>query len=84
MFNRVSEQGLSNTWIIHVIVPTCKSGDHVQPGNYQAILIGHTLAKLYGAVLDTELKTYSEVKEIQAPNAEVASVWMLCRFPLGI
>ena len=65
MFNWALEEGLPKIWIIHVVVLTCKSGDHLQPGNYQTILIGHTVAKLYGAVLDAELKTYSEVKEFR-------------------
>ncbi|MCO5608057.1 hypothetical protein L7F22_062262 [Adiantum nelumboides] len=45
---------------MHLIVPIHKSGDPLNPGNYRTIMIGHTLAKLYGGVLEAELSSYAE------------------------
>ena len=32
----------------------------MDPGNYRTIVIGHVLAKLYAAILEAELGTYTE------------------------
>ena len=32
----------------------------MDPNTYRTIMIGHTLAKLYGAVMETELSDYME------------------------
>ncbi|MCO5578435.1 hypothetical protein L7F22_032277 [Adiantum nelumboides] len=43
-------------WTMHPIVPIHNSRDPLDLGNYRTIMIGHTLAKLYGAVLEAEEK----------------------------
>ena len=45
---------------MHTIVPIHKAGDAMDPGNYRTIMIGHVLAKLYGAIMEAELNTYTE------------------------
>lgn len=53
---------------MHTIVPIHKSGDPLDPGTYRTIMIGHTLAKLYGAVLESELSSYAEREGLRAPG----------------
>ncbi|MCO5606122.1 hypothetical protein L7F22_060309 [Adiantum nelumboides] len=53
---------------MHTIVPIHKSGDPLNPSNYRTIMIGHTLAKLYGAVLEAELSSYAEREGLRAPG----------------
>ena len=45
---------------MHTIVPIHKAGDVLDPGTYRTIMIGHVLAKLYGAILEEELSTCTE------------------------
>ncbi|MCO5549866.1 hypothetical protein L7F22_003340 [Adiantum nelumboides] len=68
LFNRALVEGLPDEWTMHTIVPIHESGDTLDPGNYRTIMIGHTLAKLYGAVLEAELSTHAEVAGIRAPG----------------
>ncbi|MCO5564505.1 hypothetical protein L7F22_018166 [Adiantum nelumboides] len=68
LFNRALAEGLPTEWSMHTIVPIHKSGDLLDPGNYRTIMIGHTLAKLYGAVLEAELSSYAESESLRAPG----------------
>ncbi|MCO5584754.1 hypothetical protein L7F22_038686 [Adiantum nelumboides] len=68
LFNRALAEGLPAEWGMHTIVPIHKSGDLLDPGNYRTIMIGHTLAKLYGAVLEAELSSYAESEGLRAPG----------------
>ena len=49
-------------------MPIHKSGDTVDPGNYRTIMIGHTMAKIFGAVLEAELSSYTEMEGLRAPG----------------
>ena len=60
MFNRALTEGFPPEWTMHTIVPIHKAEDVMDPGNYRTIMIGHVLAKLYGAILEAELSTYTE------------------------
>ena len=60
IFNRAIGEGFPEEWTKHTIVPIHKSGDTLDPGNYRTIMIGHTMAKLFGAVLEAELSSYTE------------------------
>jgi len=51
---------------MHTIVPIHKVGDMLDPSNYRTIMIGHTLAKLYGAVMKAELSSYAEKEGLRA------------------
>ena len=53
---------------MHTIVPIHKFGDPLDPGTYRTIMIGHTLAKLYGAVMEIELSTYAKREGLRAPG----------------
>ncbi|MCO5583041.1 hypothetical protein L7F22_036947 [Adiantum nelumboides] len=61
-------EGLLAEWTMHTIVPIHKSGDPLDPGTYRTIMIGHTLAKLYGAILEAELSSYAEHGALRAPG----------------
>ena len=60
MFNRALTEGFPPEWTMHTIVPIQKAGDVLDPHTYRTIMIGHVLAKLYGAILEEELSTYTE------------------------
>ena len=62
VFNRAIGEGFPEEWTQHTIVPIHKSDDTLDPGNYKTIMIGHTMAKLYGAVLEAELSSYAEIE----------------------
>ncbi|MCO5559545.1 hypothetical protein L7F22_013146 [Adiantum nelumboides] len=68
LFNRALAEGLPAEWSMHTIVPIHKSGDLLDPGNYRTIMIDHTLAKLYGPVLEVELSSYAESEGLHAPR----------------
>ena len=40
----------------------------MDPNTYRTIMIGHTLAKLYGAVMEEELSDYMETLSLRAPE----------------
>ena len=60
--------GLPVEWTMQTIVSIHKVGDQLDPSNYRTIMIGHTLAKLYGAVLEAELSSYAEHEGLRAPG----------------
>ncbi|MCO5594042.1 hypothetical protein L7F22_048062 [Adiantum nelumboides] len=66
-------EGLSTEWSMHTIAPIHKSGDLLDPGNYRTMMIGHTLAKLYGAVLEKESSSYAEHEGLRVPGQELSS-----------
>ncbi|MCO5546729.1 hypothetical protein L7F22_000165 [Adiantum nelumboides] len=68
LFNRALAEGLSDSWTEHTIMPIHKSGDVMDPGTYRTIMIGPTLAKLYGAVLEEALSTLAETEGLRAPG----------------
>jgi hypothetical protein len=68
MFNRALCEGFPPTWSTNTISPIHKSGDPLDPNNYQTIMIGHTMAKLYGSVLEAELSAFAEYQGHKAPR----------------
>ncbi|MCO5593035.1 hypothetical protein L7F22_047040 [Adiantum nelumboides] len=68
LFNRALAEGLPAEWTMHIIVPVHKSRDPLDPGNYRTHMTGHTLAKLYGAVLEAKLSSYAEHEGLRAPG----------------
>ena len=40
----------------------------MNPNTYRTIMIGHTLAKLYGAVMEAELSNHTETLNLRAPE----------------
>ena len=44
-----------------------KGGDPIDRNTYQIIMIGHMLAKLYGAIMEAELNDYMETLSLRAP-----------------
>ncbi|MCO5590480.1 hypothetical protein L7F22_044450 [Adiantum nelumboides] len=68
LFNRALVEGFPDSWTEHTIVPIHKSGDVMDPGTYRTIMIGPTLAKLYGAVLEEALSTLAETEGLRAPG----------------
>ena len=47
---------------MHTIVPIHKIGDTLDLGNYRSIMIGHVLAKLYGAILEAKFSAHAEAE----------------------
>ncbi|MCO5554492.1 hypothetical protein L7F22_008021 [Adiantum nelumboides] len=60
-------EGLPAEWTMHIIVPIHKSGDPLDLGNDMTIMIGHTLANLYG-VLEAGISSYAEGEGLRAPG----------------
>ncbi|MCO5608774.1 hypothetical protein L7F22_062990 [Adiantum nelumboides] len=65
---RALAEGFPDSWTEHTIVPIHKSGDVMDVGTYRTIMIGPTLAKLYGAVLEEALSTLAETEGLRAPG----------------
>ena len=40
----------------------------MDPNTYRTIMIGHTLAKLYGAIMEVELSNYMKTLNLRAPK----------------
>lgn len=57
IFNRALSEGFPHSWAMNTFTPIHEAGDQSDPGNYRIIMIGHLLAKLYGAVLEMELSS---------------------------
>ncbi|MCO5609097.1 hypothetical protein L7F22_063319 [Adiantum nelumboides] len=68
LFNRALAEGFPESWTMHTIVPLHKAGDRMDPANYRTIMIGHMMAKIYGAVLESELSRYAEREGLRAPG----------------
>ena len=68
LFNRALAEGLPDSWTMHTIVPLHKAGDRMDPANYRTVMIGHLLAKTYGAVLEAELSRYAERESLRSPG----------------
>mgnify|MGYP007069643652 CR=1 FL=1 len=51
IFNRALAEGFPPQWTMNTVAPIHKGGDPTDPNTYRTIMIGHTLAKLYGAVM---------------------------------
>ncbi|MCO5562838.1 hypothetical protein L7F22_016473 [Adiantum nelumboides] len=75
LFNRALAEGLPAEWTMHTIVLIHKSGDPLDPDNYRIIMIGHTLAKFLGAVLEVELSSYAKRVGLRAPGFDGRPVW---------
>lgn len=59
MFNRAVCEGFPKSWSDNTIVPLFKKGDLQIPSNYRTIMIGHTLAKIYGSILEHRISTWA-------------------------
>ncbi|MCO5554543.1 hypothetical protein L7F22_008073 [Adiantum nelumboides] len=68
LFNTALAEGFPESWTMHTIVPLHKAGDRMDPANYRTIMIGHMMAKIYGAVLESELSRYAEREGLRAPG----------------
>ena len=53
---------------MNTMAPIHKGGDPMDPNTYRTIMIGHTLAKLYGAVMEAELSDYMETLSLREPE----------------
>ena len=54
IFNRALAEGFPPQWTINTVAPIHRGGDPVDLNTYRTIMIGHTLAKLYGAVVEAK------------------------------
>ena len=53
-------------WALGVITSLHKKGDPTDPNNYRGITIGHTLARLYAAVVNARLASWLEARGLRA------------------
>ena len=53
---------------MNTVAPIHKGGDPMDPSTYRNIMIGHTLAKLYGAIMEAEFNDYMEILSLRAPE----------------
>ena len=68
LFNRAIAEGFPPQWTMNTVSPIHKGGDPMDPNTYRTIMIGHTLAKLYGAIMETELSSHLETSGLRAPE----------------
>ncbi|MCO5607209.1 hypothetical protein L7F22_061402 [Adiantum nelumboides] len=68
-------QALSVYWLVLTIVPIFKVGDPTEPGNYRAIMVGHTLARLYASILEQQLSSWAEDEGVRAIAARHKGKW---------
>ena len=66
MFNRAMCEVFLTLGNMSTIVPIYKAGDPMMPGNYNTIMIGHTLARLYASILEQQLSRWAERADIRA------------------
>ena len=60
LFNCALPEGFPLQWTMHIVAPIHKGRDSMDPYTYKTIMIGHTLAKLYGTIMEVELTGYME------------------------
>lgn len=60
IFNRALCEGFLAAWRENTIVPILKSEAPMDLGNYRAIMISHTLAKMYASILEHERSRWAE------------------------
>ena len=60
IFNHALAEGFPPQWTMKTMALIHKGGDPMDPNTYRTIMIGHTLTKLYGAVMEAELNDYME------------------------
>ena len=66
IFNHTVCFGFPSTWSMTTIVPIHKARDPMDVVNYRTLMIGHTLAKIYGSLLERELSKYTEAQGLRA------------------
>lgn len=67
IFNACQRVGvLPRPWALCGITPIHKGGDMTDPGNYRGIAVGSLLAKLYAAMLNERLMTWTERYNLRA------------------
>ena len=67
IFNRALAEGFLPQWTMNTVAPIYRGGNPMDPNTYRTIMIGHTLAKLYGAVTEVEINDYMETLSLRAP-----------------
>ena len=60
IFNCTLAKGFPPQWAMNTLSPIHKAGDLMDPNTYRTIMIGQTLIKLYGAVMEAKLNNYME------------------------
>lgn len=60
ILNLALKRGFPKPWMQIPIVPIFKNGDKSVPINYKTIMINHTLAKLYGLILEKKIRLWIE------------------------
>lgn len=66
LFNHVVHTSFPSAWSHHIIHPIHKSGSNSEPNNYRTIMVGHTISKLYAAVLHLKLSKEPKWRQLRA------------------
>ena len=65
LFNCILDKGLvPNSWSSSIIVPIFKKGDHSDPNNYRGISLVSNVCKLFTAILNNRLLSWSNTNDI--------------------
>ena len=62
MFNRALQHGMSYDWTTTWIKPLHKGGDVNNINNYQTIMDGSLIEKLFGRIMTSKISAWAETK----------------------
>ena len=68
LFNCAIAEGFRPQRTMNTVSPIHKRRDPMDPNIYRTIMIGHTLAKLYGVIVATDLSSQLETLGLRAPE----------------
>ena len=60
LFNKAMEKGMPKEWTENWIKPIHKIGERSIPSNYRTIMVGSTMAKLFGTVMENKIISWVE------------------------
>lgn len=60
LFNKAMENGMPNEWTHNWIKPIHKTGERSIASNYRTIMVGSTMAKLFGTVMENKISSWTE------------------------
>ena len=60
LFNEAMEKGMPKEWTENWIKPIHKAGEWSIPSNYDTIMVGSTMAKLFETVMENKTSSWAE------------------------
>ena len=68
LFNKAIETGMPEEWTQNWIKPIHKAGDRSVANNYRTIMVGSTMAKLFGTVMENKISSWAEENSKRAKS----------------